>query len=303
MLSLRSISRVARRAYRSVPSLQCAAFSTAVDRVVSFEDIPGPRDPRFLEQLQEIDQLTLYRNLYKDYGSPVAKYLGGGGVEEVALFDTDDIRHVYAKEGKYPETITSEVWALRKYFAERGEQLNSEVVMGFQKGGEDWRKARDKIGTGLMVKEAAKYLPLINAAANHAVHQLEKYSDDVALWTTRAAFDMFTSVALGVNPKSSDPASTSPLVNLIDYGEVGFRNGVELWWMTWLTKEEQAAKYKLVEENFDEVCRITESFLAEFVSDENGPDCWFKHLRYERGLSQGEIAAFMPSLLAAGIGK
>ena len=283
--------------------IRAASTSTAEDKVVSFEEVPGPSDPRFLEQLQEIDQLTLYRNLYKDYGSPVAKYMGGGGQYEVALFDPDDIRQVYAKEGRYPNTITAEVWALRKYFMQRGEALNSQVVMGFQQGGEEWRKARDKIGTGLMVKEAAKYLPLINDAAKHAVSFAPKYSEDIAQWLTRAAFDMFTSVAIGVNPKSCDPHSDSPLTGMIDYGEQGFKNAVELWWMTWLTEEEQAAKYKLVEDNFDEVTRITDDFLEAFVSDENGPDCWFKHLKYERGIAQTEIAAIMPSLLAAGIGE
>ena len=279
------------------------AASTAEDHVVPFEEIPGPRDPRFLEQLQEIDQLKLYRNLYKDYASPVAKYVGGGGQYEVVLFDADDIRKVYAKEGKYPTTITMEMWALRKYFTQRGEALNSQVVKGFQQGGEEWRKARDTIGTGLMVKEAAKYLPLINDAAKHAVRFAPGYADDIALWLTRAAFDMFTSVAIGVNPKSCDPNSESPLTGMIEYGESGLRNGIELWWMTWLTEEEQAAKYKLVEQNYDKVISITDEFLEKFVSDENGPDCWFKHLKYERGIAQSEIAAIMPSFLAAGIGE
>lgn len=71
---------------------------------VSFSDIPGPPEMGFLQAMQEAqgDMLSVYTSMYNDYNKqPVVKYVGPSMTPEVVLYNVEDIRQVYAKEGSY----------------------------------------------------------------------------------------------------------------------------------------------------------------------------------------------------------
>ncbi len=204
--------------------------------------------------------------------------------------------------GKHPYTVVNEIWATTKYLKELGREADTDIAAGLSSGGEAWRKARDAVGTGLMVKEAAKYLPLINAAAAEGVKHMNKY-EDLSEWTKCVAFDMFTSLALGVNPVSCDPNSTDPLIDMMEHGERGLNESTELYFHGWLTEEEKDAKYEIMKTSLDKSSAIASQYIEELETSPDKGDCYVNHLLYERKLSKAQVSSFMPTLLGAGIGK
>lgn len=80
---------------------ECRVYKSSAATVL-FPDISGPSEMGFLQAMQQSqgDMLSVYTSMYNDYNKqPVVKYVGPSMEAEVVLYNVDDIRHIYAKEG------------------------------------------------------------------------------------------------------------------------------------------------------------------------------------------------------------
>jgi len=297
-IRLRSASRL--RLKTTPPQSRSKSTQSAA---TTFDSIPGPEGYTFQADMGTMGTIPAFDKAYRDFDSPVIKFLGPiTQKEEVALFDVNDIRMLYAKEGKYPFGAASFNQASMNYFEQKRKEAGTKYTRGIAAQGELWRETRDIIGPGLMTDAALSYLGLITDAAAAAVDVVDLYKDNLGKWTKAAAYDMFTSVALGDNPKSTDPESTHQLAELVETGDDALSLSVLL--STYPKEMQPPNAYEDMVEKYETIFRVTRSYLESRKHDGevNLPDCWFKDLKMVQGLDMEEIILLMPAFLAAGIG-
>jgi len=235
------------------------------------------------------------RNRYGDFytmGIPSISSADAFGTVYV-LTDPKEMMKVLRLEGSYPKGSIESQWALRKY----NKKVGSPTVGGFDKddygifgNGEGWKRIRSFWQTDMLCPKAARgYIPGMVEAAEYASRNAPFHKEDLTMFGTRCAFDMFNTFMFGEMVRSACPPGRKTEENE-EFCEAA-RKGLEIatsmvrdpyqYFMSEIFGVE-TKKYKQLEAYADTVLRISKKKVHDFKT------------RKEQGLlSQNETNSYL----------
>jgi len=140
----------------------------------ALKHIPGPSTYPFIDAFPTFSKREgfkkreeYFRYLYDEYGW-VSK-LEVFGTSRALLFHPDDMRALYAADGKYPSSPVEAFPALIKHLERRDRKKNNFSVLE----GQSWRTIRSEVQKYILPpKEAHSYLPWVNEVTRDFVKML-----------------------------------------------------------------------------------------------------------------------------------
>lgn len=290
-----------RRGFGAAQSLRLkssVAPNNPDDNVIELDDVKGPGWWWLLKLTK--DPIKTRHELYDEIGRDqgVAYVRTAQGKKSLIVFNQDDIKHIYQNEGK-DVTGSTGLWPLVKYFTDLSGDHEDNLSLNLTQSGDRWRKTRALLSPGIYSEAVAKYEPLVQEAAARAVDYVELYTDNMSGWCQYAAFDMFSSLALGKSKVTVDPDCNSPMKEVVNLDEKALNMAVVLHFLPKLFHPRNG--YETFKGAFDQILAVTKDEVDALFSKETIPNCWFKDLRDEQGLTRDQIVQLMGPLLSAGI--
>ncbi|GKZ00248.1 hypothetical protein MPSEU_000977700 [Mayamaea pseudoterrestris] len=159
-------------------------------------------------QLDPSKMMQVYPELTKQYGdfySIGIPSIGEGSHGTVhVLQDPQEMMKVLRSEGKFPSSVVTEQWPVRKYFSSKSTSLGRAI--GILEKGEPWKLVRNFMQKDLLSPSAAKrYIPNIAKASKYISQGIKHRGDDLNLYLNEASMDMFATVLLGQFIHLTDP--------------------------------------------------------------------------------------------------
>lgn len=262
-------------------------------------EVPGPGWWWLLKLSKPMDET--YQELYDTVGRKEgsAQIRDAKGNLNLVVFNQDDVRHVYQNEGKDVRG-TSSIWPSIKYWKERSGDTDENHSLNLLLQGPRWRNSRDLLGKGIYTDAVATYEPAVQVAAREAVDYVTDYEHSLDVWAELAAFDLFTSLALGSNPRTTDPNCKNPLKEVVELDSTSLGIAVLLEFLPWFARPRNG--YEKMKASFDRIADLTRPEVERLFNQKDVPVCWFRDLRDEQGLSTDRLTDVMAFMLTASIG-
>lgn len=246
------------------------------------------------------DMFGNHDKMYKQYGRKqgVARMRSPLGKNAITVFDVEDIKFVFQKEGKDFHAAV-QMWPIKKYLTELDGDHPDNLALNIFHSTPRAMITRKLLNPGINSSAVAKYEGLVQDAARNAVEFVNQYKDDVPLWTERAAFDMFCSLSLGKNYETVNPDCQSNMKEIpaLDATAVGM--AIRLHHLPKFTHPWRG--YEKLQKSFDRIHEITEEHVENLFGQDQVPLCYFKDLRDEQGLTPKQITGIFTVLLSAAV--
>lgn len=193
---------------------------------------------------------------------------GSHGTTHV-LQDPYEMMKVLRSEGKFPSSIVTNQWPLRKYFKNKSDSMGR--VMGILDMGEPWKLIRNFMQKDLLSPAAAKrYIPNIAKACKYISQGIQYRGDDVNKFLNEASFDMFATVLMGQFVHLTDPNVESDPDHLIFCRAVakGLQTNSEMTTSIYESVignviKVETAMYKSLTKDWDTAIRIGDKILKQ----------------------------------------
>jgi cytochrome P450 len=147
------------------------------------------------------------RRRYGDFYSIGLPGLGEGWNGTMYVIqDPKEFMKLLRREGVYPTSIVQKQWAMNQFFKD----ANWGRVQAIMSVGPEWKRIRSFLQSDLLSPQsAARYIPGIIKAAEHASKGAVSRQHDFKQYLNDCSFDMFSMILLGDLPRIADPLSES----------------------------------------------------------------------------------------------
>mmetsp|Transcript_1410 Transcript_1410/g.1993 ORF Transcript_1410/g.1993 Transcript_1410/m.1993 type:complete len:509 (+) Transcript_1410:34-1560(+) len=257
----------------------------------AYSSIPGPKIvpeaggtiydimQRFEESYNMYEVFDSYRN---DFGDVVKHNMGGK--EQVWIYDPNDIKKIFQREGQFPKVSVTNLWPIIQHLKRRG--LPTTLLGESNEKQQALRRVLQKEIT--TPRAPMTYLPLLHEPVNHISENFPHYAEDLGEFSPLAAMDMFFSVMIGFNPKSIVGIERGALEK-----DIEFANSARLFLGA---LGPMIRDYRLGEDS-EEFKNFTKGF--DYVLD--NADGYFQYLteKHKKGVYEHEVRPYFARILDA----
>jgi len=289
--------------------------ATAAATVLPVEAMPGPKiwplvgsipDLSVRMKVPDTNIVAIQEQYYREFGSIVRQKTGPQA--EVVLFHPDDQLALFRSEGAFPDGAVRTTWPVLKYADEKRATAKTEmdrVTWGLVTQGEEWKKWRTMLNTGLFSPQAAEeYFPLLNECSVEISQCFPDHSGDLMKFCNLAVFDIFCAAIIGKSLHVTDANKSKEHYQEFCWSaQKVFHIMGDLLYSPkekMLAPMMKTAKFKEYEALMETQGKLGKIIIDE-VWDSMHPECYLRKLSTKPGMTPELAARVVGDLLGAAV--